>query len=235
MQRFAAYYYNRGVEWGLGVAINYKYEPFTPDTAVFDIERGQATSTLPYFWQTDTSISKNSWGYVTHQEYKIAPDIIGDLVDIVSKNGCLLLNIGPRPDGTIPEPEIVILEEIGDWLSVNGEAIYNTRPWAIYGEGPTRVVGGAFHDTDRLSFTAQDIRFTTKGDVLYAIALGQPEGDLMVIESLAADSPHHPAPITSVTLLGHPELLAWQRTSEGLVVELPTDLPDSAAYSLKIS
>ncbi len=128
MQRFAAYYYNRGVEWGLGVAINYKYDPFPPDAAVFDIERGQATEMLPNFWQTDTSISKNSWGYVAEQDYKTAKDIIGDLADIVSKNGCLLLNIGPRPDGTIPEPEIAILEEIGAWLAVNGEAIYAYPP-----------------------------------------------------------------------------------------------------------
>ena len=225
MQRFAAYYYNRGVEWGLGVAINYKYDPFPPDAAVFDIERGQATEMLPNFWQTDTSISKNSWGYVAEQDYKTAKDIIGDLADIVSKNGCLLLNIGPRPDGTIPEPEIAILEEIGAWLAVNGEAIYGTRPWVIYGEGPTQVVGGAFHDTARTGFTAQDIRFTTKDDVLYAIALGHPKDGRIEIKSLAEGSAHYPGAISKVELLGVPGAAAWSRTPAGLTVTLPAGWP----------
>lgn len=96
---------------------------------------------------------------------------MGDLIDIVSKNGALLLNIGPRPDGTIPEEQVRILLEIGRWLETNGEAIYGTRPWNIYGEGPTKVAGGSFKDTARQAFTRQDIRFTTKGNVLYAIAL----------------------------------------------------------------
>ena len=103
----------------------------------------------PFFWQNDTSISKNSWGYVADQDYKTAASLIGDLVDIVSKNGALLLNIGPRPDGTIPEPEQEILLEIGRWLAQNGEAIYGTRPWNVYGEGPTEVPEGSFTDTKR--------------------------------------------------------------------------------------
>ena len=108
LQTFAAFYYNRGAEWGKGVAINYKKhggESF-PDTAgVLDIERGQLADLRPIFWQTDTSVSKTSWGYVGNHEYKTVDSIVDDLVDIVSKNGSLLLNIGPKPDGTIPEPE----------------------------------------------------------------------------------------------------------------------------------
>ena len=96
IQKFASYYYNRGEEWGIGVAINYKEEAFAEGTAVLDIERGQLKGIRPMLWQNDTSISKNSWGYVEKQDYKTAGDIIGDLVDVVSKNGCLLLNIGPR-------------------------------------------------------------------------------------------------------------------------------------------
>ncbi len=117
LQAFAAYYYNRGAEWGRGVAINYKHAAFPDGTAVFDVERGQLTDIRPAFWQTDTAISKNSWGYVAEQDYKSAGDLIGDLVDIVSKNGALLLNIGPRADGTIPEPERDILLDIGRWRS----------------------------------------------------------------------------------------------------------------------
>ena len=151
LQKFAAFYYNRGAEWGKGVAINYKKhggESF-PDTAgVLDIERGQLANIRPLFWQTDTSVSKTSWGYVLNHEYKTVDSIVDDLVDIVSKNGSLLLNIGPRPDGTIPEPEEAMLREIGQWLAVNGEAIYGTRPFTVYGEGPTAVIEGPFADDE---------------------------------------------------------------------------------------
>ena len=118
-RKLAAYHYNRGLEWDLGVVINYRCQAFPEGAAVYDIERGQLAGINPRFWQTDTSVSKNSWGYVKDQDYKAAGQIIGDLVDIVSKNGCLLLNIGPRSDGTIPEPEQAILLEIGEWLKVN--------------------------------------------------------------------------------------------------------------------
>ena len=123
LRQFAAYYYNRGEEWQQGVVINYKHEAFPEGTAVLDVERGQLTDIRPLYWQTDTSVSQSSWGYITHQEYRTADALIDDLVDIVSKNGNLLLNIGPRPDGTIPEPEQAILLEMGKWLAVNGEAI----------------------------------------------------------------------------------------------------------------
>ncbi len=120
-------------------------------------------------------MSKNSWCYVKEQDYKTAESLIHDLVDVVSKNGALLLNIGPRADGTIPEPEQEILREIGRWLAVNGEAVYGTRPWRVYGEGPTEVPEGAFTDTSRAAFTADDFRFTQKDGVIYAICLARPQ------------------------------------------------------------
>ena len=188
LQRFAAYYYNRGLEWGKEVAINYKYQAYPEGTAILDLERGQLKDIRPMLWQNDTSVSKNSWGYVAEQDYKNAGALIQDLVDVVSKNGALLLNIGPRPDGTIPEPEQAILLEIGDWLAVNGEAIYETRPWHRFGEGPTEVPEGAFADTARAPFTGEDIRFTTKPGVLYAICLAWP-GETALIRSLGAGAP----------------------------------------------
>jgi alpha-L-fucosidase len=140
----------------------------------------------PLHWQTDTSLSNGSWGYIQNDAYKTPKFIIHLLADIVSKNGNLLLNVGPRSDGTIPEEAEQILHEVGAWLKVNGEAIYGTRPWKLYGEGPTKVAGGAFHETDTKPYTAEDFRFTAKGSTLYSIGLGWLVSSLAMIRNLGA-------------------------------------------------
>src|ERR1019366_4087283 len=160
LQKFAAFYYNLAAQWGKGVAINYKHQAFAEGTAVLDIERGQLAGIRPLLWQNDTSVSKNSWGYIHDQDYKTVESIVHDFLDVVSKNGALLLNIGPKADGTIPDAEQEMLLEIGRWLSVNGEGIYGSRPWKVFGEGPTQVVEGSFTDTKRAAFTHEDVRFT---------------------------------------------------------------------------
>jgi alpha-L-fucosidase len=233
VQKFAAYYYNRSREWGKGVAINYKYTTFAEGSAVLDIERGQLNTIRPFFWQNDTSVSKNSWGYITHQEYKTATSLIGDLIDVVSKNGALLLNIGPRPDGTIPEAEQELLLDIGRWLDQNGEAIYATRPWIVFGEGPTEVPEGAFTDTRRTAFTSQDIRFTCKGSTLYAIVMDWPAAPF-TIKSLSSTSPVKASQITRVTLLGADASLAWAQDELGLTIHLPQEPVGKHAFVLKI-
>jgi alpha-L-fucosidase len=234
LQKFGSYYYNRGVEWNKGVAINYKFGSFPDKAAVLDIERGQLASIRPFFWQTDTAVAKNSWGYTKNQDYKNAGDIVGDLVDIVSKNGALLLNIGPRSDGTIPEPEEKMLREIGGWLSVNGEAIYGSRPWKMFGEGPTKVSGGSFNDTKRSPFTGQDVRFTRKGDQLFAVIMAWP-GTTANIKALATNSPLVKGNVKSVALLGHKGKLEWTRNESGLSVTMPGNKPCDFAYTLKIT
>jgi alpha-L-fucosidase len=238
LQKFTAYYYNRGAEWGKGVAVNYKKhggESF-PDTAgVLDIERGQLAAVRPLFWQTDTSVSKNSWGYIANQDYKTVDSIVDDLIDIVSKNGCMLLNIGPKPDGTIPEGDEQILLGIGRWLGTNGAAIFGTRPWKTFGEGPTQVIAGTMKDTKRKAFTAQDVRFTAKGPTLYAIALDWPEDGRLVINSLARRSTLAPGRIDKVRLLGHEGDVAWSRQESGLTVTLPRQRPCENAFVLEIS
>jgi alpha-L-fucosidase len=234
LRTFAAYYYNRAAQWNRGVAINYKFDAYPVRAAVWDIERGQLADIRPLFWQTDTAVSRNSWGYVHNQDYKTAASLIGDLVDIVSKNGALLLNIGPRPDGTIPEPEEKILLEIGQWLSVNGEAIYGTRPWRVFGEGPTEVFEGGFTDTRRQAFTSQDIRFTTRHQTLYAICLGWPENEV-TIQSLGSQLKLYQGAIGEVRMLGIDEPLEWSRDASGLRVKMPGRKPCDHAFALKIT
>jgi alpha-L-fucosidase len=234
LQKFAAYYYNRAAQWGQTVAINYKNDAFSEGSAVFDVERGQLSRIRPQLWQTDTAVSKNSWGYIKDHDYKTAATLIGDLVDIVSKNGVLLLNIGPRPDGTIPEPEVQLLSEIGAWLAVNGEAIYGTRPWKVFGEGPTEVVEGTFNDVKRSAFTAKDIRFTQKGRNLYAIALGGPEDDELCITTLARGNDTMPGKPKTIQLLGSESPVRWTQDRQALKVVLPKVNSNKQAFALKM-
>ncbi|MEM2026611.1 MAG: alpha-L-fucosidase [Candidatus Bathyarchaeia archaeon] len=231
---FAAYYYNRAYEWGIGVVINYKHNAFPEGTAVLDIERGKSEVMRENFWQTDTSICRKSWGYIRDHDYKPAGSIIRDLVDIVSKNGCLLLNVAPKPDGTIPEEQRKILLNIGEWLKINGEAIYGSRTWIVYGEGPTKTVGGEFKEEAGGRFTGRDIRFTSQGDTLYAIFLDWP-GSEAEIKSLSTLLTLYPDEIGSVEMLGVEEQLQWTRNENGLRVKMPERKPCEHAYTLKIN
>ena len=222
LKKFAAYYYNRAAEWGVEVAINYKHEAFMFGCAVPDVERGQFAEIKPFFWQTDTAIARNSWCYTEGNDFKPAKGLICDLVDIVSKNGTLLLNVGPKPDGTISEQDTAVLTEIGDWMAVNSEAIYGTKVWRKYGEGPTKVEEGQFTDGKEKVFTPEDIRFTVKGESLYCTVLSWPEDGKVCIKSLAhADASHLPVfhgIVKDVDVLGCAEKPAFHRDEQGLHV-----------------
>ena len=226
--KFMAYYYNNAIDWNKEVVVNTKFG-YGDNIQVFDIERGKSETARPFPWQTDTSVGKKSWGYIEGEENKSPNQIIDDLVDIVSKNGNLLLNIGPRSDGTITEGQQEVLLQIGSWLAVNGEAIYSTRPWKIAGEGNQQGTAGAFTDNEETQYTAQDIRFTTKGDVLYAISLEWPEKDV-TIQSIGNE-----LKVASVELLGSTEKPQWKQTNAGLQVKFPNEKPTYYAHTLKIT
>jgi alpha-L-fucosidase len=233
LTRFAAFYYNSSLQYGdhVGV-INYKDFALQEHAAVLDLERGQLGDIRPLTWQTDTSISNKSWGYIKDDTFKSPQFVVHQLVDIVSKNGNLLLNIGPKSDGTIPDEVQQVLRTVGTWLATNGEAIYGTRPWKIYGEGPTKAAVGTFHDTDTANYTASDFRFTAKGDVLYAIELGWPHGGEAVIHSLSRSVGS--AEVKSVDLLGSNASVAFQQRADGLHVHLPDKAPGEFAYTFRI-
>lgn len=245
LKKFAAYYYNRAAEWGKEVTINYKYNAYGYSCAVYDIERGQLSGINPRTWQTDTAIAKNSWGYTENNDFKSAKDIVADFVDIVSKNGCMLLNVGPKADGTITEEETAVLKEIGRWLKVNGEGIYGTTYWHQFGEGPTEIPEGHFSDTDRAPFTSEDIRFTYKAGNVYAFVMKAPEDGVVRIKSMAMKDgtgfmggyvPHDDDYIiTGVSLLGDERPVQFERTLEALQVTLPQGVSSDYPICLKIT
>lgn len=243
--RIAAHHYNKSINdhGKLQAVINGKILDENQRKAmVWDIERGQSNNIEPFVWQTDTCIG--SWHYdrgiYNNKRYKTAKTVIQTLVDVVSKNGNLLLNIPVRGDGTIDELERTVVEDIGRWMKVNSESIYDTRPWKIFGEGPAQEGAAAlsaqgFNEGKGKPLSSEDIRFATKGNMLYATAMGWPEDGRIVIKSLASGSPDYPAQIQKVEWLGGRQQLAFERTARGLVVQFPPIRPeDSFANVLKI-
>ena len=247
-------------DWGLGIAADFynsnmawhggKLEALIAAKKItvaqrhdllYDIERGGADDILPNPWQTDTCIGQ--WHYnkalADRNGYKKSPEVIRMLADIVSKNGNLMLSIPVRADGTIDEHEIQFLHEMGAWLDVNGEGIYATRPWKVYGEGPPRedpavAVGtGEVVEKKVRPLDARDTRFTVSkdGKTLYAIVLGWPADGKVTLKSLASGSPLFPEDIATVALLGTTEKPGMTRDAEGLHVSLPGQKPGAYADS----
>ncbi len=205
---------------------------------IWDIERGQSNQIEPLPWQTDTCIG--GWHYdrrlYENKGYKSAKTVVHALADVVSKNGNLLLNVPVRGDGSIDSEERTVVEEVGAWMQVNSEAIYSTRPWKVFGEGPamesvTALNAHGFNEGQGKPFVAEDIRFTTKGKTLYAIMLGWPAGKTISVKSLPTNQ--QAGQVSQVSLLGSGRL-DFQQTSEGLKVQLPDQPPCKEAFVLKI-
>jgi alpha-L-fucosidase len=233
LERFATYYYNHAAAQHQPVVLFYKLNDMADGSATLDLERGGLGDIRPQPWQTDTSLSNGSWGYIEHDTYKSPEVVIHQLADVVSKNGNLLMNVGPRPDGTIPEGAAKTLLAVGTWLKMNGDAIYGTRPWRQFGEGPTKFEAGSFHDTESKPYTAEDYRFTTKDGALYAIELGWPKDGEAIIHALGSGVGTRE--VASVELLGSTVPLTFREKPDGLHIHVPAEPVGQYAYAYRIT
>jgi len=200
---------------------------------VEDLERGVKDTINKFPWQTDTSIG--DWFYRTGQKYKSSTEIIQMLVDIVSKNGNLLINVVQTPEGDLEPDMLKILDEIGKWTAVNGEGIYGTRPWKLYGEKPAnaKVIKAGNFNEEKVKYSAGDIRFTQKGDILYAFCLGTPSAAVQ-IKSLGKNSKLTEKEVKLVTMLGSDEKLTWKQGVTGLIISKPVKLPKWQVITFKV-
>ena len=212
--QFAAYYFNRAKEWGKPVAFSQKGDTFPFGTGISSHEKGgrMPKEIMPNVWMVDDIISTGSWGYVTDMKYRSATSIIQELCNAVAKNGTMMLNISPRSDGVIPPEQQDILHSIGRWLEQNGEAIYSTRPWTQFSDGG-------------------DVRFTTKGETLYAICLKWPSKPI----NLAALAKGKAGEIKTVSLLGSSQSLPFTQSGEGLQITPPQEKTGEHAWVFKIT
>jgi len=232
--QFLSYYYNKGQEWGKDVAVCFKETTFPEDVAIRDYERGRPNQPKERTWLTDTS--PGTWFYRSNAKFVTANELVDILVDIVSKNGCMLLNVPPDPDGTIPQEMKDLLTQIGAWLKVNGEAIYGTRTWTVFGEGPTRLPAGGHkvEEKVKIAYTNKDIRFTKKSDTeFFAIVMDTPDEEIR-INTLSTIIGALNNPIEKIELLGSDEEIQWERNEKGLIIKCPKSLPSEYAHCFKI-
>ena len=238
---FAAYYYNHAQKCDREVVVIRKQDDLPLDFSVNDHEKSRESKSSERIWMTDDTISTGSWCYTENLKIKPTGDVVHALVDTVSKNGVVLLNVSPKADGTIPQDQRKVLLELGEWMQVNGEGIYSTRPWKTYGEGPTKEPEGGFseyHKFQKLKYSAKDIRFTQSkdGKDLYAFMLGWPDEKELILKSVVVKNA---SARSKVTLLGYDKKLKFKVDDGHLKIILPElserDRPCKFAYVFKIS
>ncbi|MBN1765166.1 MAG: alpha-L-fucosidase [Sedimentisphaerales bacterium] len=238
---YIAYYLNQAQKRNQEVVIVRKQNDLPLEFSVLDHEKSRMSRASKQVWMTDDTISTGSWCYTKNLQIKPARDVIHALADTVSKNGIVLLNISPKADGTIPEDQRKVLLELGDWLNQNGEAIYSTRPWITYGEGPTKEPEGGFSEHEKflnLKYSAKDIRYTCSkdGKAVYAICLGWPDGPLHLQAVCVAKE----LPDAQIQLLGSPQKVDFKVNPDKTLTILPPQLdktqrPCQYAYAFKLT
>ncbi len=230
------HFYNKAAKNGQDVVLTYKKNNLPKGVAVLDIEGGRLNHLATYPWLTDMSFSYGSWCYTHNQSYKGANKVLDALIDIVSKNGCLLLNIGPRADGVIPGEIRTGLLEMGKWLSQYGEAVYDTNPFVAYGEGPTELVKNRFggYDDKKEGYGPNDFRYTTNKKHLYIIQLDQPKhGQEYILKTFAQDSIASGVGLKHIELMGSDEKVKWEKKEDGLHISAPQHVPNDLALVYK--
>lgn len=235
-RQFVAYYFNNSVKEKKQVVITHKEGELPKSVSVEDLEKGRMSNKTAEFWLTDETVSVGSWSYTNDLGLKSSDEIVDLLVDIVSKNGALMLNVSPMANGIIPQNQQDVLLDIGKWLQTNGEAIYSSRTWDVFGEGPTKQEkSGMF--VDKLTYSAKDIRYTKKGNTVYAILLGWPGNNTKVtLASFTEKALGKKVPkITGVSILGYKGKVKYTVDNEGLHFTTPDQEIDPKAFVVKVS
>ncbi|WP_075589650.1 alpha-L-fucosidase [Labilibacter marinus] len=237
-QEMVAHYYNKEQEWNKELVLTYKNNDLPKGVGVIDLEKGRMDEKTEFPWLTDDSYAWHGWSWRADLDLKTPDVIITELVDIVSKNGCLLLNITPTHDGKIPKEMRTGLLEVGEWLKTNGEAVFNTRPFVTYGEGVTKLKKNHFGGVQGfgINYQAKDFRFTTNGENLYITQLAMPKGgEDFILHSFATDSVASGYTINQVELLGSDEKIKWSQSDKGLSITAPNTFPNDKALVYKLN
>lgn len=231
LKKFIAYYYNRSLEWGMGVALFIKEEAAPYGTAIFDVERGVLNAISARPWQGSSAIAR-SWGYIKDNQFKNPLTIVQTFVDIISKNGCFLLNVGPDSTGKICREELSVLNAIGDFNRKNAEAIYGSRPYIMFGEGKTNTTGGKFNEGN-LKWTAKDYRFTQKDGNIYVFCMKQSRRGVYALKTFAGGE-NEGVPIKKISVLGYSNTVTFEKTSKNLKIRVNGAVPTEMPICLKI-
>lgn len=234
MKKFLAYYYNRGLEWGKEVGVFYKWGAIMDGCAIFDVERGQIDGVARRLWQNDTAIAKNSWGYTEGNKFKRAQDIVRNMIEVIAKNGCYMLNVGPKSDGTICDEEKSVLLSIGEWLKVNGEAIYDSEPFEVtYKEGK-KTSNGAFKENKK--FKSNEFCFTYKTGAVYVFPMGEKLSGTLKIKSLRyANEGGIRYQVKNIEILGGKSNIDYVQTEKELTLNIGEAIDNSMPICIKIT